>query len=161
MIKKIISEIILIGLVFLVGGYVGYRHHAFSTPTSDTIRVRDTIKIYIPQYVEKQHIGTDVARLPRIALLNISATDTHDSIDVAIPLERVVYEEPDFRAVVEGYQPRLVEINIFPETQTIIRNIPAKNKGWAINFGPTVCYGITKDGLRLCLGAGATVSYTF
>ena len=161
MIKRWLTALVIISLVFLAGAMVGFRYRTLSILPTDTIRLRDTIKIYLPEYVERKIISTEVARLPLINWdFNLPQDITPDSVEVAIPIERAVYEEEDYRAVVEGFNPRLVEMTVYPE-KTIINPITKKESGWDLSFGPTVCYGVTINGMAWCLGLGVTATYHF
>lgn len=68
---------------------------------------RDTITRVKPVYI---------ASLPGIR------TDTlylHDTIAVPVPIERRVYADSNYRAVVSGWHPSLDSISVYPETRVI------------------------------------------
>lgn len=159
--NKTLLCIIFVILSFVSGCYLGWNHHSLTIPVADTIVVHDTTKVYLPQIVERKSISTQLARLPKFVWVDLPEGTNPDSVEVAVPMERVVYEEPEFRAVIEGYNPRLVEIDVYPKLTTITQNIPAKHQGWDFGIGPTICWGITKDGFRWCFGLGATATYHF
>lgn len=77
------------------------------TERVDTLVVFDTITRVKPVYI---------ASLPEIR------TDTlylHDTIAVPVPIERRVYADSNYRAVVSGWHPSLDSISVYPATKII------------------------------------------
>lgn len=163
MIKNTIRLFLLCIFVFAIGGYTGFRFHVLSSiPIADTITIRDTVKIHIPQVVYRKEIGSSLTSIPKTAWIYPTGDiNVPDSIDIELPIERVEYCDSNYRAVVEGYKPRLVDIEVYPSHTTIIQSARQQQGGWNLSIGPTVCWGITRDGFRLCLGLGATATYHF
>lgn len=117
----------------------------------------------MPVAQHRTPLGAQVVRLPQIVWVveeQISQAST-DSVEVVLPIERVVYENNNYRAVVEGYQPKLVEMELRGTTTTIVKTIPTQKKGWDVVVGPTVCWGLTSEGWRLCVGIGGTITWRF
>lgn len=81
-----------------------------------------------------------------------------DSVAVEIPIEQRTYEGEYYRAVVRGWRPELVSIDVrHPEI-----HIPdQKRKRWAVTVGPQVGYGFTPAGWQPYAGVGVTVGLTF
>ena len=118
----------------------------------DTVTVRETLTVYEPKETVRY----------RDRLVYVPVTDTlsiHDTTYVALQSEVKVYEDTDYRAVVSGVQPRLVEISVYPKT-TIITDTKTIRQRWgfAVTAGP----GVVWNG-SLHAGVGATVglSYNF
>ena len=88
------------------------------------------------------------------AVDTVAATENQDSATVVIPIERVIYEDSlqRYRAVVEGYLPRLVELELYPDR--IFK--PPKPKRWHV--GPAIDIGY--DGHRAKPFIGVTLSYS-
>lgn len=98
----------------------------------DTVTVVDTLVREIPVPYPVEIVRVDTCYLP-------GTVDTV-RIPVAVPIERKVYETNDYRAVVEGYRPELVSMDIYRQTQFVTRTTPAaKPKRWGI--GVQVGYG--------------------
>lgn len=107
--------LILVSL-FLLLGALHYKHkynQVVGAPSiSDTLIVRDTIEIKVPEPKEIKTIKTDTVYLPSPTL--------NDSIDIALPLEEKIYGDSTFRAVIQGYNPTLKEITIYPTNTTVM-----------------------------------------
>jgi hypothetical protein len=62
--------------------------------------------------------------------------------DVIIPIAQNTYKTEDYTAIVEGYRPRLVSIELYPKTTTITNTVTETNSPrWALTVGPGVGYG--------------------
>lgn len=114
----------------------------------DTITVVDTLirKIPIPNPVTV--VRVDTCYLP-------GTVDTI-RIPVAIPIERKTYTTPDYRAVVEGYRPSLVEMQVYQKQQTITQTLPvsSKSKRWGIGIQAGYGYIPTVNKTALYIGVG-------
>lgn len=154
------------------GGWIGRgaweRRHA-QPIQADTVYVwkHDTVKL-----VETKPAGTVVVKLPvyvrdtiKIAQ-NANAADhlrdstqmvqPSDSVQVEVPIEQRTYEGENYRAVVRGYRPELVSIDIrLPEVAA------PKRKRWAVTVGPQLGYGFTPAGWQPYAGIGITAGFTF
>ena len=98
--------------------------------------------------------GTLVAadRPQPAATINAALTESGDSAEVIIPITQRVYEDSTrYRAVVEGYDPRLISLEIYPQPTK-----PPEVKRWHI--GPSV--GLGWNGRSLAPFAGVTVTYS-
>ena len=77
------------------------------TERVDTLYLRDTITRVEPVYIAVEpEIRTDTLRV-------------HDSIFIPVPIERRVYADSNYRAVVSGWHPSLDTISVYPETRVI------------------------------------------
>lgn len=117
----------------------------------DTFVVRDTIRITEPAPTEEKEVGADTVWLER-------ADTIRDTVYVRIPITQRVYENKRYKAVVQGYQPRLVSLDIYNDKtyvyshKTIVK--PAKMavslgvygglgpRGWDYGFGVMVGFPI-------------------
>jgi hypothetical protein len=142
--------VVLVALALLVSGKVSY-HRGYKAGWKDclaSIQVDTTQHTDTSSYVNPEPVVVEpVATIPagyvqvkagtisqlkaRIAELEAAAlTAPHDSaaspvedapVDVALPVERKVYQDSTYRAVVEGIQARLAEIQTFNTTTTITK----------------------------------------
>ena len=72
--------------------------------------------------VEYRHDTITRVKPVYIASLPEIYTDTlylHDTIAVPVPIERRVYADSNYRAVVSGWHPSLDSISVYPETRVI------------------------------------------
>lgn len=116
----------------------------------DTIVIRDTIRPPIPEPQVRTVVRYDAVRLPAKPVERSAATEPTTYPDtvaiventVVLPITEVEYKTDDYRAVVEGYNPRLVSIELYPQT-TLINTTVTKYKRpkWAVTVGPGVGYG--------------------
>lgn len=117
----------------------------------DTFVVRDTVRITEPATTSEKGVRVDTAWFER-------ADTIRDTVYVRIPITQRVYEDKRYRAVVQGYQPRLVSLDIYDDKtyvyshKTIVK--PAKiavslgvygglgPRGWDYGFGVMVGFPI-------------------
>lgn len=105
----------------------------------DTVVIRDTVRLPVPEPVL-----TEVVKYVRL-------TDTVVRNDtVFIPIIQKVYQSPDYKAWVSGYQAALDSIEIYPKTVTVTRTVPQRRWGLGVMGG----YGIGKGGLSPYVGVG-------
>lgn len=117
----------------------------------DTFVVRDTIRIVEPTPTEEKEVGADTVWMERIVKDSII-----DTVYVRVPITQRIYEDKRYRAVVQGYQPRLVSLDIYNDKtyvyshKTIVK--PAK---MAVSVG--VYGGLGPRGLDY--GVGVMVGF--
>lgn len=101
---------------------------------SDTVvridTLRDTVCVAKTAYISK--IDTCIMEVPGDTV----------KVPVLVPIERREYKTEDYHALIEGYRPSLVSMEVYPQTkivtQTQIRTVTKKTR-WGI--GPQVGYG--------------------
>jgi hypothetical protein len=113
---------------------------------TDTIVVCDTVRdtLLVP-------IRSYIVRVDTVWMQPVRDTIR---IEVAVPIERKTYLTADYRAVVEGFRPRLVEMELYRKTtfittQTTLRPPPQR---WGIGVQAGV--GFTPKGLKPYIGVG-------
>lgn len=173
-----ITTFILLSILSAVLGWMGRgsweRRHSLP-PQIDAVWRHDTVRL-----VETKPAGTVTAKLPAarpevarnaniLADNDTTAAADHfrdstkmmqpcDSVQVEVPIEQRTFEGDNYRAVVQGWQPKLVSIDIkFPE----IAAPPSKRKRWAVTVGPQVGYGFTPAGWQPYAGIGITAGISF
>lgn len=65
--------------------------------------------------------------------------------NLAIPIERKTYQAEEYKAVVEGWRPQLISMEVYPKTLTVTKTetlIQKKRPLWALVVGPGVGYGL-------------------
>ena len=158
---------ILLGVAFVSGAFVGFKLQRPPEPVKpqvDTVWLPDTAKL-----TDSKPAGSVVATLPiarpdtvfvpRIDSVT-ARVDTiiiaRDSVAVEVPIEQRTYEGEHYRAVVQGFQPELVSIDIrLPEIAA------PKRKWWSVTVGPQLGYGFTPAGWQPYAGIGVSVGISF
>lgn len=133
----VLGMVAMLVSAFFTGWFVSPRRTPVVESRTDTLYVRDTIRDTILTVRDHfiTHIERDTLRL---------AGDTV-FVAVEIPIEQKTYETPDYRAVIEGYKPFIMSMEVFPvtrivtNTETVVQKIQ-DNKRWG--FGPYIGYGI-------------------
>lgn len=114
----------------------------------DTVIVRDTVTERIPE----PHI-VEVVRIDTCWLKTVADTVR---VPVTVPIERKVYVTSDYRAVVEGYRPALVSMDIYRETQVITKSTAPRR--WGV--GIQISYGLAPRTGRLEPYIGIGIQYS-
>lgn len=108
--------------------------------------VRDTLLVERDRYI----VRSDTIHF--VQTVDSLITDT---LYIPIPIERVEYRTPEYFAVVEGYKPRLAEIETYGKTVYIDRVETLKTKPkWGV--GLQAGYGATHGGIYPYIGFGLT-----
>lgn len=104
-----------------------------SEPTvrRDTVILRDTLTVPVPAPSATEVVRRDTCWLVRCD--TVWRADTL-RIPVAVPVERRVYATADYRAVVEGYRPRLVSMELYRQTQVVTERPAARPRRWGVGI---------------------------
>ena len=123
----------------------------------DTIVVRDTIREYYPQEVVRTIVRTERIEVP------IMRYDTiREAVEVEIPIEAKEYKSEEYYAIVEGYNPRLKSIEVYPKTMYVNTTETIKDrKRWGVSVGVQGGYGFTPKGWQPYAGVGVSFGYNF
>lgn len=123
----------------------------------DTIIVRDTIRQYFPQEVERVVVRTERVEVP------IVHRDTiREVVEVELSIEEREYKSEEYYAVVGGYGPYLKSIEVYPRTAYInSTETIKKRKHWGVSLGVQGGYGFTPKGWQPYAGVGVTFGYSF
>ena len=146
---KTIGTVIL-ALALVAGGFFWGRYTCPEQPAAcrvDTLVVRDTVRdtLLVP------HVRY-IARTDTV-FLEISRDTVR--VEVEVPIERKVYETADYRAEIEGFRPRLVDMEIYRQTRYITQTETVRvsdSKRWGL--GLQVGYGYHCTGFRPYIGIG-------
>ena len=123
----------------------------------DTIIVRDTIREYYPQEVVRTIVRTERVEVPIVRYDTIK-----EVVEVEIPIEAKEYKSEEYYAIVEGYNPRLKSIEVYPRTAYINTTETIKErKRWGVSVGVQGGYGFTPKGWQPYAGVGVSFGYNF
>ena len=155
----VIVAILAMG-AFFVFGYMTAREVYGKPPgQADTVFVEKWVHDTIREPRDSVIYKTKIAYLPVHDTTEVhDTTFVHDSVLVEIPIWQKTYVGPNYKAVVSGYDPKLVDIWI--RQQETIVNVPYR-KRWGFSLGAQVGYGITLKGWQPYLGFGGTFGYNF
>ncbi|MDE6265176.1 MAG: hypothetical protein K2M11_08545 [Paramuribaculum sp.] len=156
-------------LCWLWGEHRGGEETGQVPDTTRTVSI-DTVVAVNPAPVDVSVINTKVVRLPlwispakrkiqEDSVLTVGVNNSaNDSADVVIPVERKIYEDSSYRAVVSGAFVNLDTLEIYTRHEiTTIRQTITRNKHWGISL--QAGYGYTPGGFKPYLGIG--ISYSF
>ena len=123
----------------------------------DTIVVRDTIREYYPREVVKTIVRTERVEVPIVRCDTI-----RDTMCVDLPIESREYKSEEYYAIVEGYNPMLKYIEVYPRTAYITTAETIKQKKrWGVSLGVQGGYGFTPKGWQPYAGVGVSFGYNF
>ena len=123
----------------------------------DTVIVRDTIREYYPREVVKTIVRTELVEVPIVRCDTI-----RDTMWVELPIESREYKSKEYFAIVEGYNPMLKYIEVYPRTAYINSTETIKErKHWGVSLGVQGGYGFTPKGWQPYAGVGVSFGYNF
>lgn len=133
------------------------------TPWTDVVcdTVRDTIPVAQPAVRDSAVTGWTVVRAPRVRQTpsvhpcadSLAASARTDSATVLLAMERKVYGDSTFRAVVSGVRVSLDSMTVYPRTITVTRTLPPKvPRRWGLGVQAGV--GLTPKGIQPYVGLG-------
>lgn len=165
--NKYISYGVIALLLLLLGGVMGAFGYSYISPCRElpnygkpeVVIVRDTIKVPVPVPVSDGVVNKVVVptrknidtvqideRTPdgtNVPTQDKDPVDDTPSVlpsgDVEIPIERKTYQTEDYKAVVEGWRPSLVSMEVYPKTTTITQT-KLKKPWFSLSVGPGVGY---------------------
>lgn len=134
-----------------------------SEPKNDTIYIHDTIRIVEPTPTEEDVVRHDTAAFPMVEELerndkneskcvemsSVDESNDSDSLDnslyndsakVVIPITERTYKDSTYKAVVRGYNPELVSLDIYRQQTTVYRQQTRKPKV-VVGIGPYAGFG--------------------
>lgn len=135
--------------------------------TTLTIVVHDTIEVV--KWKERVRVDTLLLAVVRDPLTTDTDTtisnkeNVADSALVAVPISQVTCEGENYTAVIEGFRPRLVSIDIIQQTQYIetTKTIPPKKWSFGLTLGASAGLFYTPKGIQPGAGLGASVGVTY
>lgn len=152
-----VGYILLLVAVAIGGYFVGaYKPAEVVTITNEVVRVDTVVVEHIVEHITTQ----EVVRYDTIKERIVEVV--HDSVIITLPIERKVYADSLYRAVVSGYNPNLDSITVYPRT-TIVREVhnTFKRNPFYCGVGAQVGFGITPKGWQPYAGVGISVGFTF
>lgn len=135
--------------------------------TTLTLVVHDTIEIV--KWKERVRVDTLLLAVVKDSLTTDTDTtvsnkeNVADSALVAVPISRVTCEGENYTAVIEGFRPRLVSIDIIQQTKYIeaTKTIPPKKWSFGLTLGASAGVFYTPKGIQPGAGLGATLGVTY
>jgi len=140
----------------------------------DTVTTTDTIRRDVPGPVETRIIRADTVRIKISPVGNDSTrvdtmtppkqNDSNAGVkigqsgEVIIPIKQETYITPEYKAVVEGWRPKLVSMEVYQKTQTITNTVTKtvlKSPKWALTIGP----GASWDGKQIAPSINAGIGF--
>lgn len=132
--------------MFFAGRRCGYNNPVPVVTRIDTVIVRDTLRDTVLVPVERSIVRVDT-------LWMRSARDTA-RVETAVPIERKTYATQDYRAVVEGFRPALVEMELFRKTALVTRETTRAVHSPKWGIGIQAGYGLSSKGAGPYIGIG-------
>ena len=135
--------------------------------TTLTLVVHDTIEVV--KWKERVRVDTLLLVVVKDSLTTDTDTtisnkeNVADSALVAVPISQVTCEGENYTAVIEGFRPRLVSIDIIQQTQYIetTKTIPPKKWSFGLTLGASAGVFYTPKGIQPGAGLGATLGVTY
>lgn len=130
----------------------------------DTLIVTNTIHDTLRLVQWRERVRVDTCYLPLVEPKDtISPAASKDSAAVQIPIEQKVYQTENYRAVIEGFRPELVSMDIYQKEKIVTIEKTIAPKKWTFGFTLGVSGGIfyTPKGIQPGAGIGGTIGATY
>jgi len=159
----ILAAILAAVVAFLIGRGTVPRPVEGVVEVHDTTTVVQVVHDTLTQYKDRIVARRDTLYLPAVRPDTSGVVPAEpDSAEVVVPIERVVVEGEHYTATLEGFRPRLVDMELRLPTQIITNTTTVTvRKRWALVVGPQMGLGLTPEGLRPYVGGGVTFGYCF
>lgn len=156
--KKIYGCTLLIVTVLLCVALFSFK--AGRAHSGEVIRI-DTIVIIKVDTVKIERIIEKTRTVYKYDTVWLQKSEDKDSASVVMPMERKVYSDSLYRAVISGYKPELEELVLYPRTKVIYKTeiIESPQSRFECVLGPQVGWGKTPTGWRPYVGVGVTVGW--
>lgn len=176
--------IAILALIVFVGACVGSFYLGRATTARDAEVKRDTVYKYDtiikwkPQPTSSKTIGIQktkaIAVKPKQEPPVIERKDSveerkdslaieppmaesKDSVEVELPITERTYLDEQYKIVIEGYNPILKSVEMYPRTVYVTTTEKAKESRFAVVIGVQAGAGWTPNGFQPYAGFGATV----
>jgi hypothetical protein len=124
----------------------------------DTLVVRDTVRDTVLVAVERRIVRIDTVWLAGGPTADFKSDTVADSVRAAVPIERTVYATDDYRAVVEGFRPTLVEMELHPRTLFVTKETTRTLRPSRWGVGIQAGWGFSPKGVVPYIGVGIQYS---
>lgn len=158
--QTLIHSAVCLVLGFIAGAWLFYR--APESPEVVEVLHIDTVRVYTPVEV------VTLREVLRIDTVFVAIADTvrgpqySDSIAVPLPIERKVYADSLYRAVVSGYHPRLDSLTLYQRERVVcVPTATSCSRRWGFGVGAQLGYGVTPKGALPYCGVGVHFGYKF
>lgn len=139
--------------------------------TTDTVWIHDTITITKPVYIKQEVVRHDSVYMA-VVKPNVEPNDTLDnqfadhrtngtpcdylltsidSVRVVVPITERTYQDRRYKAVVSGYDPKLVSLDIYSE-RSVVHNTIVERKPAKLSITAGIFGGFGPNGLDYGLG---------
>jgi hypothetical protein len=146
--QLIIAIVITAIIAFFFGEQYEAKYHPVIIQRVDTLTLTNTIRDTILEPVTVYRHRTDT--IP----VHVMVHDTLEiKVQVPVPIIRKEYETEDYRAVIEGWRPSLIEMEVYQKTHYITNTVTIKSKQ-RFGVGLQAGYGFTPNGGVPYIGVG-------
>jgi hypothetical protein len=181
--------IAILALIIFVGACVGSFFLGRATTARDAEVKRDTVYKYDtiirwkPQPTSSKITGTQKAKAIAVKpkqeppvierkdsveerkdslAIKSPMAESKDSVEVELPIIERTYLDEQYKITIEGYNPVLKSIEVYPRTAYITTTETiTKRKRWGVSLGVQGGYGITPQGMQPYAGVGISFGYSF
>lgn len=140
-----------------------------------TTIIRDTIFVEVPEPIYTEVVRYEYIEVPKIekpktgniSHLNIEANEVvgkekiientsliEPNLGIYIPIEQKTFQTDEYKAVIEGYKPSLISLDIYHDTHYIKETIRQKPKRWSVGVNCGYGYGIMHGKPDVYIGVG-------
>jgi hypothetical protein len=124
----------------------------------DTIYIHDTIRIVEPIHIKETVVRYDTVFFPVYKELDSISNLTQDSAKVVVPITERTYEDSTYKAVVRGYNPELVSLDMYLKEVYFPKIVEMKVKPKVVvSAGVYGGFGVKGADYGLCISVGVPI----
>lgn len=158
--KRAVVVILFVALI-VASFFVG--RLSIRPPEAQIVEIHDTTTIITTvRDTVREVITRTIVRVDTVRLATADTTTRDDSANVGLQIEQVTVKGEHYTAVIEGFRPVLVDMQLDLPTQYITTTkTETVRKRWSFVVGPQVGAGYGVGGFTPYVGVGFTFGYCF
>lgn len=163
--------IVILAAVALVVASFFLGRRSCRSPEGQIIEIHDTTTVIkTVRDTVRKIVTRTIARIDTVYLATADTSSPGDSVDntlkdsvnVELPIERVTVKGDHYTAVIEGFRPSLVDMQIDIPTQYVTTTKTENvRRRWSLAVGPQIGAGYGIGGFTPYVGVGFTFGYCF
>lgn len=156
------AVVVILFVAFIVASFFAGRL-SIRPPEAQIVEIHDTTTIITTvRDTVREVITRTIVRVDTVRLATADTTARDDSANVELPIEQITVKGEHYTAVIEGFRPSLVDMQIDIPTQYVTTmKTETVRRRWSLTVGPQIGAGYGIGGFTPYVGVGFTFGYCF